>query len=100
DISCSVWSSGATCITYDMIIVPVETKCWEQTTEQELLGNPALAPVRHSPRRLLVLGHDRPDTYIFRTAEGTLGMLRILGLSQHKQGVKIRYTLINPAKSF
>lgn len=99
DISCCVWSSGATCITYDMIIVPVEAKCWEETTEEALLSNPALAPVPRSPRRLLVLGHDQPDTYIFRTGEGTLGMLRIAGVSQHEPGVKIRYKLINPAKS-
>jgi len=99
DISCSLWSSGAACVTYDMTLVPVAGKCWEETTEQELLGNPALAPVRHSPRRLLVLGPNRPDTYIFRTAEGTLGMLRIVGLGQDGRGVKIRYKLINPAKS-
>ena len=99
DISCSVWSSGAACVTYDMTIIPVERKGWEETTEVELLDNPALAPGRHSPRRLLVLGPNRPDTYIFRTGEGTLGMLRIVGLSQDGQGVKIRYKLINPAKS-
>jgi hypothetical protein len=99
DISCSLWPGGAACVTYDMTVVPVEWKCWEQTTEQELLDNPALAPVRHSPRRLLVLGPHQPDTYIFRTGEGTLGMFRIVGLSQHGRGVKIRYKLINPAKS-
>jgi hypothetical protein len=99
DISCVTWSSGATCVTYDMTIVPVEGKCWEETTEEALLSNPALTPVRHAPRRLLVLGDNRPDTYIFRTAEGTLGMLQIAGVSQHGQGVKIRYKLINSAQS-
>jgi hypothetical protein len=99
DISCSIWSGGAACVTYDMTMVAVEGKCWEETTEEELLGNPALAPGRHSPRRLLVLGPDRPDTYVFRTGEGTLGMLRIVGLSQHGRGVNICYKLINPAKS-
>jgi hypothetical protein len=94
DISCNVWSNGATCVTYDMIIVAVEGKCWEETTEEQLLGNPALAPRCHFPRRLLVLGDNRPNTYIFRTGEGTLGMLRIVGLSQHGRGVKIRYKLI------
>ena len=99
DISCIVWSSGAVCITYDMTVVAVEGKCWEETTEQELLGNPALTPVRHAPRKLLVLGDNQPDTYMFRTGDGTLGMLRIAGLSQDKQGVKLRYKMINPAKS-
>ena len=99
DISCTLWSSGAACVTYDMTVVPVEGKCWEQTTEEQLFDNPALVPVRHSPRKLLVLGHNRPDTYMFRTAEGTLGMFQIVGLSEHRQGVKIRYKLINPSKS-
>src|ERR1043166_1942984 len=98
DISCFVWPGGGACVTYGMTIVAVEGRCWEETTEEELLGNPALAPGQHSPRKLLVLGRD-PDTYVFRTREGTLGMLRIVGLSQHGRGVNIRYKLINPAKS-
>jgi len=97
DISCSVWPSGAACVTYDMAIVAVEGKRWEETTEEEFLGHPALAPGRHAPRRLLVLGHNRPDTYMFRTGEGTLGMLRIVGVSQDGRGVDICYKLINPA---
>lgn len=99
DISCSVWSnSGAACITYDMTIVPVARKCWNETTEEELLHNSALALKSHPPRRLLVLGSNRPDTYVFRTGEGTLGVLRLDGLSKDGRGVKIRYKLINPAK--
>ena len=97
DISCFVWPGGGACVTYGMTLVAVEGKCWEETTEEALLSNPALAPVGHSPRRLLVLGNNRPDTYIFRTGEGTLGMLRLVGLSQHGRVVNIRYKLINPA---
>jgi hypothetical protein len=97
DISCSVWSNLAACTTYEMILVPVERKCWDETTAEELVHNPALAP-RHAPRRLLVLARNRPDTYLFRTGEGTLGMLRLDGLSKDGRGVKIRYKLINPAK--
>jgi|SRR5215813_3882243 len=102
DISCFVWSGRAACVTYDMTIVAVEGKCWEETSEGQLFDNPALAPGQPSPRRLLVLGPNRPDTFMFRTREGTLGMLRIVGvvgLGQHAQGVKICYKLINPAKS-
>jgi hypothetical protein len=99
DISCFVWPGGATCVTYDMNIVAVDGKCWEKTTENELLANPVLARRSHSPRKLLVLGENRPDTYLFRTGEGTLGMLRILGLSQDRRGVKVSYKLITPVKS-
>jgi hypothetical protein len=99
DISCNVWSGGATCVTYDMTVIAVEGNRWEKATEEELIHNPAPSAVRHSPRRLLVLGHNRPDTYIFRSAEGTLGLLRIAGLSEDGRGVKICYKLVNPAKS-
>jgi len=99
DMSSSLWPGGAACVTYDMNVVPVASKGWDTTTEQELLDNPALAPVAHSPRRLLVLGNGRPDTYIFRTGDGTLGMLHLVGSDGHGRGVRIRYKLINPAKS-
>lgn len=95
DISSKVWSTGATCITYDMVVVPVEGKCWTETTEVDLATNPALAPRRHSPRRQLVVGDKNPSTYMFRTGEGTLGLLQVVGLTPGKQGVKIRYKLIN-----
>src|SRR5688572_6004269 len=99
DISGFAWSGGAACVTYDMIIVAAEGKRWEEITEEELLGNLALAPGRHSPRRLLLQGPNRPDTYLFRTGEGTLGMFRIVGLNEHGRGVNICYKLINSAKS-
>lgn len=99
DLSCSVWPSGAACVTYDMAIVAVETKSWEATTAEELLGNPLLALGQHSPRRLLLLRTNSPNTYLFRTGEGTLGMLQIEGLSQSGQGMNICYKLINPANS-
>lgn len=97
DISCNVWSGGAACVTYDMTVVAVESKAWEKTTAEELVANAALASVRHAPRKLLVVGDNRPDTYMFRTGEGTLGMLRLVGLSEDQTGVKIRYKLIGPA---
>ena len=97
DISGFAVSGGAACVTYDMTIVAVDGKRWEEITEEELRGNPALAPGRHSPRRVLVRGPNRPDAYMFRTGDGTLGMLRIVGLSQNGRGVNIRYKLINPA---
>jgi hypothetical protein len=99
DLSCTIWRGGAACVTHDMTVVPVGQKCWDQSTEQELISNPALTSAAHSPRRLLLTGNDRPNTYIFRTAEGTLGMLRIIGSSQADGGMKVSYKLINPAQS-
>lgn len=99
DIACAPGPGCVACVTYDMTIFPVQGKCWQKITEQELRDNPALAPVSHSARRLLLMSKDRIGTYIFRTAEGTLGMLQLAGLSENGRGVKIRYKLINPTKS-
>lgn len=99
DISGFTWSGGGACITYDMAIVAVEGKRWDEITEQELFRNPVLAPGRHSPRKLLLQGDNRPDIHLFRTGEGTLGRLQIVGPSKDGRGVNIRYQLINPANS-
>jgi hypothetical protein len=99
DISCSPCAGCPACITYDMTVVPVAAKYWQKATEQDLLDNPALAPVPHSPRRMLVMRDDRLDTYMFRTGEGTLGILQLIGADEHGHGVKVRYKLINPTKA-
>lgn len=98
DLSSRIWPTGAACVTHNMTLIPVESKSWKKITEDELRGNPALSSTSHSPRRMLLLAPDRPDTYAFRTEEGTLGLLQIVGLSQNRQGIKIRYKLVNPVQ--
>jgi hypothetical protein len=99
DISASIWPGGAACITYNMLVFPVEAQCWDKTQADELLENPALASNQQAPRRLLILGHGRTNTYLFRTGEGTLGMLQIVGLSEDGLGIQIRYRLIEAQRT-
>jgi hypothetical protein len=95
NISCRVWPDGsAGCVTYNMTVVPVETTCWEEAATADIPGILVPGFGHHSPSRLLVLGPDRTDTYVFRTDEGTLGMLRLVGLSDDERVVKIRYKLL------
>ena len=95
NISCRVWSDGsAACVTYNMTVVPVETKCWNEPAADDFHGFQVLAPGQHSPRRLLFVGPGRAETYVFRTDEGTLGMLRLVGLSEDEPLMKIRYKLL------
>jgi hypothetical protein len=95
NISGRVWPDGsAACVTYNMTMVPLQTSCWEKTAAGELPGIPALDPDQHSPSRLLVLGCGRTETYVFRTDEGTLGMLRLVGLSADERLVTIRYKVL------
>ena len=95
NISGRVWPDGsAACITYNMTAVPVETRCWDQAAASDIPGIPVPEPGRHSPSRLLVLGPGGPQTYVFRTDTGTLGMLRLVGLSEDQRAVKIHYKLL------
>jgi hypothetical protein len=93
NISGRVWpGGGADCITYNMTIAPVETECWYKGAAELNHSIPVPQPNRHSPRRWLVF-HTGEETYAFRTDTGTLGILRLVGLSNDGQGVKIRYKL-------
>jgi hypothetical protein len=95
NISSFVWPDGAAaCQTYNMTVVPLDTKCWEESAAEAVCGIPRSAADRHSPRRLLFLASGQPDTYVFQTDQGTLGILRLVGLSDDRHGVKIRYKLV------
>ena len=95
NISGRVWpGAGADCITYNMTVVPVEPESWEKPAAEVMRGLPVPEPNRHSPRRWLVVETGRTATYAFRTDTGTLGILRLVGVSDDGQGVRIRYKLV------
>ena len=100
NISGHVWPDGtAACLTYNMRVVPLDTKCWEESAAATVCGLPPLAADRHSSRRLLPLANGEPDTYVFQTDAGTRGVLRLVGLSDDRHGVKIRYKLVQSGSS-
>ena len=78
-----------------MAVVPAHSNCWEQVTAAEVVSNPALSAIRDPKRSVLWFEHDKTDTYLFRTQEGTLGILRIAGLSDDRRTVLIRYRLVS-----
>ena len=95
NISGQIWSGGpAACVTYNLTLVPLDTKSWDTSVAQEIPSLPFACASQHSPRRLLVLGNNRPEVYAFRTDEGTVGMLRLVGVSDDRQEVIIRYKLV------
>lgn len=94
-ISGRVWPDGsAACVTYNLTILPVESRRWVETAADSFPDLPVLASGLHSPRRQLVLRGDLAQTYVFRTDEGTLGMLRVIGSSADERIVRIRYKLL------
>ena len=95
NISCQMWPDGlAGCISYNMKVFPLETKRWEDTVVEDIPPIVLSSTNRHTPRMLLVLASGRPKIYSFRTDEGTVGILRLVALSDDRRGVKIRYKLV------
>ena len=85
------------CICYYMAVVPVNSQRWEQATPAEIIADPELARIRDPKRPFIFPARDKSDTYLFRTAEGTPGILQVVGLTPNNRNVKIRYKLVQAA---
>jgi serine/threonine protein kinase/Flp pilus assembly protein TadD len=74
---------------FDMIAIPADKAQWEISTEelQKTLsqGKPGMAQMSGKG--------ELPATYLFKTREGGLGVLQIVGFSENPAGVKFRYKL-------
>ena len=47
----------------------------------------------HPEARLVTLGPTLPITFVFRTAEGAVGLLRVTGFTEHPAGFQFQYRL-------
>lgn len=69
---------------------------WDKITPQEIVDHRALN--QNEPNPIIPLAAQDPAklplTCLFETREGTQGVLQLVGLSDDKQGVKIRYKLV------
>jgi type II secretion system protein G len=69
---------------------------WDKVAPQEVVNNRGLGQTEPKPITPLATQDPSklPLTCLFQTREGTRGVLQLLGLSDDKQGVKIRYKLV------
>ncbi|MCK4282999.1 MAG: hypothetical protein KAX44_01685, partial [Candidatus Brocadiae bacterium] len=75
----------------DLILVPVAVERWDSTTAAFLFENQVLAigaPGMFTP---VTPSDELPATYGFKTREGGMGILQIVGFTEEPKGVKIRY---------
>ena len=87
-------------IAFDLIAFPAPNEYWESKTPTSLLADRENAfkvskpgnPVYLSTRGVV------PATWTFRTREGGVGILQILGLTDKPKGVKIRYKMVRSDK--
>ncbi len=78
----------------DMAVLPVATNLWADVGATGVATNRALAQMEPNKITAISPTIDKTDTYFFRTREGGLGILQILGRNENPPGVKIRYKLV------
>lgn len=78
-----------------MTVAPVDGKLWEQATPEEIASHPALRSILNPIRSAASPPKGKIATYIFRTEQGTFGILRVLGLDPSQRQLKLHYKLAN-----
>lgn len=100
DIAGFVNSDGhVLCTCYYLAVVPVVSPCWEQMTAAQVLGHSELARITDPKRPVMMPAVQKTDTFLVRTADGTCGVLQVLGATRDLDGVMIRYKLVRPGQS-
>ena len=81
---------------FDASVIDYPRINWETITAREAIEDRGLNKIYPPPIKL-VLNHKRkllPKTCLFKTREGTVGVLQVLGPAEVDGGVKIRYKLV------
>ncbi|KPK84401.1 MAG: hypothetical protein AMJ81_05740 [Phycisphaerae bacterium SM23_33] len=79
----------------DMVVIPTAEGRWSTLTAQELRKE--LAGKELWPRTSMTAEKELPATFLFKTREGSMGILQILQVNWRKppQNLKIRYRLLD-----
>jgi len=100
DISGLVLQSGKpVCIGFYLAVVPVNHQLWNTITPGDLSAHPELMQMVDAKRPFIVPTEGGTDTFLFRTVEGTTGVLQVRGVTEDGRCVKIRYKLLSPGSS-
>ncbi len=83
--------------TRHLAVAPVDARLWDQALPDDIVSHPALRSAPHRPRASFSPARDQTDTYLFRTEQGTIGILRVLERNHSSQEMRIQYKLVPPA---
>ena len=84
----------------DLLVVPVENKRWDTLDSYAVDLFKTLSSTKTKGATPAVMSAEAalPATYMFKTREGTLGLLQVLAISDEKtSGVRIQYKLLRAA---
>ncbi len=100
DVMGLVEMGGAGLMLFDVAVWENPSVDWERITAAEVRDHQALAQTE--PESVAVIGEEDlsklPRTYLFRTREGGMGVLQLVG-AEGSRFVKIRYKLVQQADS-
>jgi hypothetical protein len=65
------------CVAYYMAVLPCGMETWERGSASEIVASPELEQMK-SPKRKCLFPSEKPSCYMFRTQEGTYGLLKII----------------------
>jgi thiol-disulfide isomerase/thioredoxin len=83
---------------WEMVVIPVDNASWDNIDKASYflqffeISSPG-SPVFMTGKSEL------PVTYMFKTREGGIGILQIIGISDNPKGVKIQYKLLQSSKA-
>jgi hypothetical protein len=82
----------------DMAVAPTTSNRWDAITPSEGVTNWGLNQQEPKPITGISPVTNNTDTWFFRTREGGMGILQIVGSTDNPRGVKIRYKLVQNGK--
>jgi len=83
----------------EMIVMPAQGRQWETLSVQNLqrMLEDEGHELEGAKAAMNATGKDLPATFVFRTHEGGMGILQIVGFTDNPKGVKIRYKMVQQA---
>jgi hypothetical protein len=84
---------------FDMAVLPVKDARWETATPSEVLTNAMLGQMEPNKITAVSPATDKTSTFLIRTREGGLGLMRFADFIENPPSVTIRYKLVRGGKS-
>ena len=79
-----------------LALTPVDGQLWEQATPDDVASHPTLRLIRPLSQYVISPADGQTDTYLFRTREGTFGILRLLEFNEASRQLRMQYKLARP----
>jgi len=92
DLMCETRSPADGFVAYNLVVRPTNDSI-DQPREFAVLRE-QFSSIEAQPFELVTVGATFPKTYLFRTHDGTMGVLEISAASDDPHGLKLRYRLV------